>query len=260
MDRYTYHSNDIPDQHNTGVPSLKQWLAMGATPQERWGANLNAYYKGLGWHAGPHLVCCPDYIWILSDPEADGVSVSCWNHVTLGIEMVGNFEVGGDDFSSGPGARVRDNAVLALAALSEKFGWEIADTLHFHRECSRDHHACPGSRVSKAEIIQRVHAQLEGWGAPQRAMAEGLLLDPWLVANSQRKLIVCGYSCGAAGADGDLGPATKAAIERFRKDRGLPDGGHDAAFRTALAAAYAEALKARGQPASTGAPARANPA
>src|SRR5271165_397450 len=106
---------EFPTLHNTGVPSLAQWLEMGAIPQLRWGTNLNAYYEGLGWHAGPHLVVCPDYIWNLCDLEHDGVSVSCWNHVTLGIEMVGNYEVGGDDFSSGLGAKVRDNAAFVLA-------------------------------------------------------------------------------------------------------------------------------------------------
>src|SRR5271157_1971591 len=50
----------FPTLHNTGVPSLAQWRAFGPTPQERWGANLNSYYSGLGWHAGPHFVCCPD--------------------------------------------------------------------------------------------------------------------------------------------------------------------------------------------------------
>ena len=54
----------FPTLHNTGVPSLKQWLAYGPTPQERWGASLNRYYEGLGWHAGPHLVVCPDYVWV----------------------------------------------------------------------------------------------------------------------------------------------------------------------------------------------------
>jgi hypothetical protein len=33
----------LPTLHNTGVPSLAQWLAYGPTPQERWGASLNRY-------------------------------------------------------------------------------------------------------------------------------------------------------------------------------------------------------------------------
>ncbi len=77
------------------------------------------------------------------------------------------------------------------------------------------------------------------------AALNGEAADSTVVANSQQKLIACGYACGAAGADGDLGPATKAAIDRFRADHGLPAGGHDIAFRTALAAAYAAALRAK---------------
>ena len=95
----------FPTLHNTGVPSLKQWLAYGPTPQERWGASLNRYYEGLGWHAGPHLVVCPDYVWVLCDLTKSGVSVSCWNSETFGIEMIGNYEVGGDDFSAATGRR-----------------------------------------------------------------------------------------------------------------------------------------------------------
>lgn len=153
----------FPTLHNTGVPSLAQWLGYGPTPQERWGASLNRYYEGLGWHAGPHLVVCPDYVWVLCELGEPGVSVSCWNSVTLGIEMVGNYEIGGDEFASGEGAKVRDNAAAALAALNQKFGWgDLANYvcgekgLHFHRECVRDHHACPGSRVSKPDMLARI--------------------------------------------------------------------------------------------------------
>ena len=158
----------FPTLHNTGVPSLKQWLAMGATPQERWGANLNRYYQGMGWHAGPHVVVCPDYVWALCDLTKSGVSVSCWNADTFGIEMVGDYEVGGDDFASGEGAKVRDNATALLAALVEKFGWgdlsdmEIGERgLHFHHECAADHHACPGSKVTKLDMLARIGSYLE---------------------------------------------------------------------------------------------------
>ena len=118
----------FPTLHNTGVPSLAQWLAYGPTPQERWGANLNRYYQSLGWHAGPHLVVCPHYIWVLCDLTKPGVSVSCWNSETLGIEMIGNYEVGGDEFTSGYGASVRQNSAAVLALLTKRFAWrDLAD-------------------------------------------------------------------------------------------------------------------------------------
>lgn len=156
----------FPTLHNTGAPSLKQWMAYGPTPQERWGASLNSYYKGLGWHAGPALVVCPDYVWNLCDLTKPGVSVSCWNSDTIGIEMVGDYDVGAvDQFASGEGAKVRDNAAAVLAVLAEKFAWGDlgsyqvgVEGLHFHRECVADHHSCPGSQVSKPDMLARIKA------------------------------------------------------------------------------------------------------
>jgi peptidoglycan hydrolase-like protein with peptidoglycan-binding domain len=80
--------------------------------------------------------------------------------------MVGNYETGADDFTSGDGAKVRDNAAFVLAVLCDKFGWQIDNYvqgrsgLHFHRECAQDHHACPGSKVSKSTMIALTKAQL----------------------------------------------------------------------------------------------------
>jgi hypothetical protein len=78
-------------------------------------------------------------------------------------KMVGNYEVGGDDFASGDGAKVRDNTAAVLAALNERFKWgDLADIaigmhgLHFHHDCARDHHACPGSKVTKLGMLARI--------------------------------------------------------------------------------------------------------
>ena len=215
----------FPTLHNTGNPNLKQWIAYGATVEERWGASLDRYYQGLGWHSGPHLVCCPDYIWVLCDLEQDGVSVSCWNHLTLGIEMVGDYSVGADNPSFGDGAKVIDNAVFALAVLCNKLGWAIDDVdtgvkgLHFHRECTADHHACPGGMVNKSEIIGRVVAAMTTLGATPApspivsapVIAPVVTLPPtdfegrvkWIQAKV------------GADVDGDIGPATVAAIADF---------------------------------------------
>ena len=43
----------FPTLHNTGVPSLSQWLSYGATTKERWGAGLNRYYQGLAGTPAP---------------------------------------------------------------------------------------------------------------------------------------------------------------------------------------------------------------
>lgn len=212
----------FPTLHNTGVPSLTQWLAYGPSVEERWGANLNRYYQGLGWHAGPHLVCCPDYIWILCDPEADGVSVSCWNRMTFGIEMVGNYEVGGDDPTTGEGAKVIENAIAALSILTRKLGWSIGNMvrgiggLHFHKECLRDGHPCPGSRVDKADILRRVLAQVPASAAVHiEVAAPPTDPAPGSPADIQARLNKAGAHPPLT-VDGDLGPASRAAIESFQ--------------------------------------------
>jgi hypothetical protein len=248
----------FPTLHNTGVPSLKQWLGMGATPQERWGGNLNRYYQGMGWHAGPHLVVCPDYVWALCDLTKSGVSVSCWNSETFGIEMVGNYEVGGDDFASGEGAKVRDNAAVVLAALSEKFAWgDLSDFvsgergLHFHHDCARDHHACPGSKVSKPDMLARVESLRGAAPAAPVASAPPPLQTAHEDHEAQPKILSVDdiqAALNRLGAhpplavDGDCGPATVAAVKSFQAGHHcFVDGWVGVETRGAIEAALAHA-------------------
>jgi len=61
------------------------------------------------------------------------------------------------------------------------------------------------------------------------------------VKTMQTMLIACGYSCGSAGADGDFGNNTLAALEAFQKDKGLTvDGIYGPISKAALEKAYAE--------------------
>ena len=255
----------FPTLHNTGTPSLAQWKSYGATPQERWGASLNHYYQNqLGWHSGPHFVCCPDYIWHLCDLAADGVSVSCWNHLTLGVEMVGNFEVGGDDFSSGDGAKVRGNAAFTLAVLCEKFGWdpERYETghsgLHFHHECARDGHPCPGSKVVKPDMIERVKAVLGALKAnplpapPPTKIPAGYAIpgamqtaaEVFSVEDIQSALDRLGAEPALA-VNGVYDAATQAAVKRFQAAHGCDaDGWVGPQTTAALKAALGAALGA----------------
>ena len=152
--------------HNTAEPNLKQW-AHGNTGKDyelQRIKNLNHYYKGMGWHSGPANFISPNFIWQACDPEQDGVSVSCWNRITYAIEMVGDYSE--EDFSTGDGAKVRDNAVAALAILHKTLGLKPdgfklgVSGIHFHKECVKDHHLCPGKNVDKPDFVKRVIAEM----------------------------------------------------------------------------------------------------
>jgi hypothetical protein len=71
--------------------------------------------------------------------------------------MVGDYSR--EAFDSGDGAKVRDNAVVAVAALYRALQLDPAG-LKFHRECLRDRHSCPGRNVDKADFIARVKKAL----------------------------------------------------------------------------------------------------
>ncbi len=146
--------------HNTAEPNLAQWshFGLGLASGLHRVKNLNAYYRDQEhWHSGPHLFIAPDFIWLACDLEADGVHASCFNHSSIGVEMVGDYAT--EVFDSGQGAQVRDNAVAAIAALCSAL--KIApETLRFHKECVADHHACPGAHVDKADVIARVKSEL----------------------------------------------------------------------------------------------------
>ena len=144
--------------HNTAEPNLAQWehFGLGKTAGAQRVNNLNRYYRvDEGWHSGPHLFIAPDFIWLACDLTADGVHASCYNRVSIGVEMVGDYST--EAFDSGPGALVRDNAVAALAALHKALKLDPA-TLHFHKQCIRDHHDCPGKNVVQSDMIARVKA------------------------------------------------------------------------------------------------------
>ena len=153
--------------HNTAEPNLTQWAhGTGAAYEHQRIVNLNHYYKvSEGWHSGPHLFISRSLIWVACDLTADGVSVSCWNHETIGVEMVGDYS--DESFGSGDGAKVRDLTVSALAILHKALGLRPSPYktgvggLHPHRDCVKDHHDCPGKNVDLEDMRARVAKAME---------------------------------------------------------------------------------------------------
>lgn len=164
--------------HNTAAPTLEQWAESGPKHDARI-RNLESYYEGeLGWHAGPHWFISRSFINWFSNPLLPGVHSRCFNSTRFGIEMVGDYNT--EEFNSGDGAQVRDNAVFWIAALNNRFGFKAED-LTFHVECKQDNHDCPGRKVVKADVIARVVAEMarqKGLPAPERINRAGEPVAP----------------------------------------------------------------------------------
>jgi hypothetical protein len=133
--------------HNTGAPKLSDWHSVSG--QDRMGNLANFYHNVQQWSAGPHLFVADDLIWVFTPLNVSGVHSPSWNSISLGVEMVGDYEVESFD------APVRDNAVSALASLHAILGLD-PNTLRFHKEDPKTTHNCPGKNVVKADMIQRI--------------------------------------------------------------------------------------------------------
>src|SRR5436309_11676348 len=137
--------------HNTGSPSLAQ-RPKGLSKQHI--LNLEAFYRDeQKWKAGPHLFVDDQQIWVFTPLTVSGTHSPSWNKVSLGVEMLGDYEK--EAFDSGRGLKVRANAVAALATLCAALGID-PHTTRLHREDPLTTHACPGKGVRKLEMIQAV--------------------------------------------------------------------------------------------------------
>ena len=137
--------------HNTGEPCLKN-RPNGLSRNHILG--LASYYKNQkGWSAGPHLFVDDHKIWVLTPLTVSGVHAPSWNRVSIGVEMLGDFDK--EEFDSGRGALVRDNSVAAIGILSYVLDID-PDTMRLHREDPKTTHHCPGNRIDKTEFIVRV--------------------------------------------------------------------------------------------------------
>ena len=143
--------------HNTSEPTLKQ-RPDGFTKSHI--EALESYYKNdQRWSGGPHYFIDDHCIWVFNPLQYPGVHSPSWNKVAIGIEMLGEYNV--EPFTVGRGAIVRDNAVVAIAALSKKFGFK-PDAWKFHREDPRTDHDCPGTNAFRDRdgLVRDVSARM----------------------------------------------------------------------------------------------------
>jgi hypothetical protein len=105
------------------------------------------------------LFIADDLIWAFTRLTTPGVHSPSWNHVSWGVEMVGDYSQ--EDFDQGPGSNVAANAVIALAKLHTLMSLDPT-MLRLHKEDPLTHHNCPGKNVDKVDMIARVQEQMGG--------------------------------------------------------------------------------------------------
>lgn len=137
--------------HNTASPTLAQWKQH---PRSQWLTNLASYYKGLGWHAGPHLFIDHEKINLFTPLTEPGVHSPSFNSQYIGIEHVGDFAVESPDNSDG--LAVKKNGIAATAILCQHLGIPITrERIKLHKEDPRTTHDCPGKLLA-AEVDHNV--------------------------------------------------------------------------------------------------------
>jgi N-acetylmuramoyl-L-alanine amidase CwlA len=141
--------------HNTADPSLAD-VPNGFTSHNMDGF-VSYYRDNQHWSAGPHLFCDDHQIWVFTPLTRPGVHSPSWNRVALGCEMLGDFAT--EDFASGRGLAVRQNAESAIAILCHALGWP-ASNFRLHKEDPKTTHVCPGKNVVKDEVIAGIAALL----------------------------------------------------------------------------------------------------
>jgi hypothetical protein len=137
--------------HNTASPSLAD-RPNGFSDQHI--KNLENFYKNTqGWRSGPHLFISDKLIHVFTPLTVSGTHSPSWNKLSIGIEMLGNYET--ESFSEGRGLNVRKNTVAAIASLCAVLGID-PETTKLHKEDKLTTHNCPGVNVKKSEIIAEV--------------------------------------------------------------------------------------------------------
>lgn len=139
--------------HNTGLPTIDQWektaqddLKHGLIPGTTRIKNLESYFKGQGWSAGPHFFVWKDVIWAFTPANRKGVHSPSWNGISIGIEMIADFSKEDDD--SGVGLLIKNNTIALTAILCEKLGINPLNGIKLHKEDKRTTHDCPGHNIA----------------------------------------------------------------------------------------------------------------
>ncbi len=150
--------------HNTAKPTIAQ-RPNGFSPSNMDG--LAKYYGVVqGWWSGPHLFVDQNGIWVFSHLDKSGTHSPCYNAKSWGIEQLGDFST--EIYDTGAGAKIRDNAMAAVAILSLAGNITAGpknknNPFRFHKEDTCTTHHCPGDHCDKNEIVSMIHDARTAW-------------------------------------------------------------------------------------------------
>jgi hypothetical protein len=146
--------------HNTGSPTIAQ-RPHGFTLNHI--ANLVTYYRdNQHWSAGPHAFVDQNGIWVFTPFTAPGVHSPSWNHLSWGVEMLG-------DYHSEPFADpIRENLLACLTVLHRRLGLDPS-SLRLHKEDPLTKHDCPGKHIDKPTLVTEIVTRLTAQRASQDA-------------------------------------------------------------------------------------------
>lgn len=149
--------------HHTASPNLEQ-RPKGWTIQHM--RNLAHYYgQELGWSSGPHLFTDEDQIFGLTPLTERGTHAKSFNGTHIGIEALGNYDR--ESPTEGRGDQVWTTTIEATAAILTRLGLEATDdTVKFHRDDPKTSKTCPGTRVDKQRILDRIRLAMQSGSPP----------------------------------------------------------------------------------------------
>jgi hypothetical protein len=140
--------------HHTGNPDLKMRPNGESVQHIIW---RQEHYQRLGWGAGPHLFVDDHLVSGMTPLNMTGVHAKSFNGMALGVEVLGNYDKGCDDPTTGRGLQAWTNAALVVRDLLDWLGLEAnAQTVLFHRDDRRTSKTCPGTLVTKPWVLDLI--------------------------------------------------------------------------------------------------------
>jgi len=188
-------SRPVPDWldsitiHHTAAPALSQ-RPRGFTIQHI--RNIQNFYSspksagGKGWSTGPHLFIDEDQIFGMCDFRSKGIHATSFNHRSLGIEVLGDYDI--EDPHTGRGKACWLNTAATVGVLLK---WaslkKNTSTILFHRDDPKTRKSCPGKRIDKQWFLDLIPADIDRSldTVPFEKPDVGIPWDAWHFAGEQ---------------------------------------------------------------------------